>query len=349
MVIDRRRSGHKVAVLMHEQMTMFEAGTVVEVLGLRWPELDVPWYELILCSESDAPVGLFGGAVMSVANGLEPLTSADTVVIPGTTDPHTTPSPAVIGAIRQAASNGARMVSICSGAFTLAAAGLLDGRPATTHWRYAELLQRRYPAVHVDPTPLYVDDGDVLTSAGCAAGIDLCLHLVRIDHGPDIANAIARRLVVPPHRDGGQAQYVERPLPATSQSNDIARSMEWICQNLQTPLSVQQLGAQAMMSPRTYARKFHAATGTSPMKWMIQQRILASLQILETTDMPLDHIAAEVGFARPVTFRHHFAKLIGTSPGAFRKQFRGHGRKRPAQLVGPVNDGDRSTSPLILG
>jgi AraC family transcriptional regulator, transcriptional activator FtrA len=242
--------------------------------------------------------------------------------VPSVADVTADQSAEVVAALRLAHRRGSRMVSICSGAFALAAAGLLDGRRATTHWRYADTLQRRYPAVDVDPTPLYVDDGDVLTSAGCAAGLDLCLHLVRRDHGASVANAIARRLVVQPHRAGGQAQYIEAPMPADADDTRVADSMTWALTRLAEPITVRILADRAHMSPRTYLRHFSRTTGTSPIRWLIVQRVQASLPLLETTDLPIEEVAATVGFERAVTYRHHFSQAMRTSPSAYRRTFR---------------------------
>ncbi|MEV4136224.1 helix-turn-helix domain-containing protein [Dactylosporangium sp. NPDC049742] len=311
-----------VSVLVYPGMSAFETGIVTEVFGLPRPEFDRPWYRLVVCAPSDAPVPMIGGATLTTPFGLTDFAAADTVIVPGVADVHRDPPAAVLDALRAAHDRGARILSICSGAFALAAAGLLDGRRATTHWRYADLLRRRFPAVHVDPGVLYLADGDVWTSAGSAAGLDLCLHVVRADHGAAIANAVARRLVVQPHRDGGQAQYIEAPMPADVGDDRIARSVDWALAHLAEPLSVDVLARQAHMSPRTYLRHFTRATGTSPIRWLIRQRVQASLALLESTDTPIEQIAAAVGFDTPVTFRHHFAATMRTSPSAYRQAFR---------------------------
>jgi AraC family transcriptional regulator, transcriptional activator FtrA len=311
-----------VSVLAYDQMSAFETGIVTEVFGLRWPDLDAPAYELTICAERPGSVRVIGGATLHTPHDLDALAAADTVIVPSVTDVTAEPSPDVVTALRLAHSRGARMVSICSGAFALAAAGLLDGRPATTHWRYADLLRRRFPKVEVDPDPLYVDDGDVLTSAGCAAGLDLCLHLVRRDYGGAVANAVARRLVVPPHRDGGQAQYIEAPVAVGADDHRIADSMAWALAHLAETLTVRTLARQAHMSPRTYLRHFARTTGTSPIRWLVLQRVQASLPLLETTDTPIEEVATAVGFERAVTYRHHFSQAMRTSPSAYRRTFR---------------------------
>ncbi|WBB82906.1 transcriptional regulator FtrA [Micromonospora sp. WMMC264] len=312
-----------VAVLAYEGMSVFETGIVTEVFGLPRPEFDVPWYELTVCAETPGAVRLVGGATLHTDHGLDVFAGAGTLIVPGVADVHADPSPRLTAALRAAHRRGARIVSICSGAFALAGAGLLDGRRATTHWRYADLLARRHPAVRVDPDVLYVDDGDVLTGAGSAAGLDLCVHLVRRDHGPTIANAVARRLVVPPHRDGGQAQFVEAPVPADPGDDRLAASMSWALANLTAEITVARLARQAHMSPRTYLRHFARATGTTPIRWLIDRRVQASLPLLETTSAPIEEVAATVGFETAVTFRHHFTAAMRTSPSAYRRAFTG--------------------------
>jgi AraC family transcriptional activator FtrA len=314
--------GPSVSVLAYAGMSVFETGIVTEVFGLARPELSVPWYRLTVCAESASPVPVVGGAFLQTAAGLAEFVAADTVIVPGVTDVHHGPSPAVVAALRAAHERGARILSICSGAFALAAAGLLDGRRATTHWQYASVFRRRFPAVDLDPDVLYLADGDVWTSAGSAAGLDLCLHVVRCDYGAAVANAVARRLVVQPHRDGGQAQFIEAPMVASPADDRIAGSLSWALANLAAPLSLEALARQAHMSPRTYLRHFTRATGTSPIRWLLRQRVQASLALLETTDAPIEQIATTVGFDTPVTFRHHFTNTMRTSPSAYRQAFR---------------------------
>jgi AraC family transcriptional regulator, transcriptional activator FtrA len=310
-----------VSVLAYEGMSAFETGIVTEVFGLVWPDVDVEWYELTICTERAEPVRMLGGATLSSPHGLDVLVAADTVIVPSVADIDLPPSDDLVAALRHASRRGARLVSICSGAFALAAAGLLDGRRATTHWRYADALRRRFPRVEVDPAPLYVDDGDVLTSAGCAAGLDLALHIVRRDLGAAVANAVARRLVVQPHRDGGQAQYIEAPAAIDPGDDRVARSMTWARDRIAEPITVDALAKIAHMSTRTYLRHFARCTGTSPIRWLIRQRVQASLPLLETTTVPVERVAAAVGFDAPVTFRHHFQALMHTSPSAYRRTF----------------------------
>ena len=317
----------RVSVLAFDGMSPFETGIVVEVFGLARPELGVAWYDLAVCSEQPGPLRTVGGMSLQAPHGLDRFAAADTVIVPGVPDARRDVSSGVVAALQEAHRRGARVVSICSGAFALAAAGLLDGRRATTHWRYAELLRTRYPRVRVDADVLYVDEGQVLTSAGSAAGLDLCLHLVRQDHGAAIANAVARRLVVPPHRAGGQAQFVEAPVPAAQDDDRVAASMAWALEHLSEPITLGSLAAQALMSSRSYSRHFAAATGTTPVRWLIAQRLQASLALLETTALPVEEVARSVGFDSAVTYRAHFVRAFTTSPTAYRKAFR---RAEPA-------------------
>lgn len=310
-----------VAVLAFDGMAPFELGCVVEFFGLPRPELDVPWYDLKVCAETPEPLRVVGGFTMQAAHGLDVLAGAGTVIVPGVADVRGEVSGELVEALRLAHGRGARMVSICSGAFALAAAGLLDGREATTHWRYADLLQRRHPAVRVNPSVLYVDDGDVLTSAGSAAGLDLLVHLVRTDHGPNVANAVARRLVVPPHREGGQAQFIEAAVTPVTDDGGVARAMGWALEHLAEPIGVADLAGVAHMSQRSFIRHFKRHTGTSPLRWVISQRVAASLSMLESTAAPVEEIGAAVGFESPATFRHHFTRAMRTSPSAYRRTF----------------------------
>ncbi|GAA2817385.1 helix-turn-helix domain-containing protein [Kitasatospora sp. CM 4170] len=329
---------HDVAVYAFAGMAPFELGVVVEVFGLARPELAgllaAPWYGLKVCADRPGTeLDAVGGFSLTARYGLDELAAADTVVIPGVPNafggvgaapgrPAGGVSAELVAALRTAHERGARIVSICSGAFALAAAGLLDGREATTHWRYAELLQQRYPSVRVNPDVLYVDNGSVLTSAGSAAGIDLCLHLVRRDHGAKVANSVARRFVVPAHRDGGQAQFIEAAIrPVEEEDDGVARSMQWALDHLSSPLTISVLARAAQMSDRSYLRHFTARNGTSPMRWVVTQRIAASLPLLESPDGSVEEIAVAVGFESAATFRHHFGRVMRTSPTAYRRSF----------------------------
>lgn len=306
-------------MLAFDRMAPFELGSVVEVLGIN--RLGLEWYDLRVCAETPGPLRMAGGFTMTAPYGLDEFAQADTVIVPGVANVHDDEFPELIAALRQAQANGARVVSICSGAFALAAAGLLDGLGATTHWKYAPILARRFPKVRVEPDVLYVDNGSILTSAGSSAGIDLCLHLVRTDHGARVANSVARHLVAPPHRDGGQAQFVEAAVIETGADDPIGRATRWALDNLVEPITVRELARQAQLSQRTFIRHFTRRTGTSPLRWVITQRVLASLPLLESTSTPVEKVGAAVGFESPATFRHHFGRTMNVSPAAYRKTF----------------------------
>lgn len=306
--------------LVYDGLCLFEFGIVVEIFGLPRPELDVDWYQFQVCSLERGPLRFTGGGTMQQRAGLRALQHAGTVVIPGWRDADERPPDALLQAVRSAHRRGARLVTICSGVFVLAAAGLLDGKRATTHWRYVERLRARFPKIHVEPDVLYVDEGAILTSAGSAAGIDLCLHIVRLDYGARIANQVARRLVVPPQREGGQAQYVPAPVRAES-SGGLARVLDWAQSRLDEPLSVDALARRAMMSTRTFARRFRAETGTTPHQWLTHQRLLAAQQRLETSAASIDEIAQAVGLQTAATLRLHFRRALRTTPTAYRHKF----------------------------
>ncbi|MFD0899494.1 helix-turn-helix domain-containing protein [Actinomadura sediminis] len=322
-----------VSVLAFDGMAPFELASVVEIFGRPRPELDVPWYDLRVCSAERGPMRALGGFTMIADHGLEAFAAADTVMVVAVPDVRGDVPAEVVTALREARARGARIVSICSGAFALAAAGLLDGRAATTHWRHADLLRRRYPKVRVTPDVLYVDGDDVLTGAGSAAGIDLCLHLVRKDHGARVANAVARRLVVPPHRDGGQAQFVEAPVRPRAADDAIGRSMAWALAHLAEPITVAAMAREARLSRRTFVRHFARETGTSPLRWVVAQRVMAALPLLEEGTPPVEEVGAAVGFESPATFRHHFSRAMRTSPSAYRRAFRADG-VRSARVSG---------------
>ncbi|CAN5769471.1 helix-turn-helix domain-containing protein [soil metagenome] len=317
---------HSVAILAYDGMSGFESGLAAEIFGITELSemfsagISRPWYSVTLCAETPE-VRMLGGATVRTPYGLADFASANTVIIPSVRDVAEAVSPDLIDAIRTAHARGARLVSICSGAFALAAAGVLDGRRATTHWIYVDLLQQRHPDVEVDPAPLYVDGGDVLTSAGCAAGLDLCLHIVRSDHGARVANDVARRLVISPHRAGGQAQYIETPVPEPAVDGRIASAMAWALENLDEPITLDDLAAQSALSRRSYLRQFAKATGTTPIKWLIEQRIQASLPLLESSSLSIEQIATRVGFESSATYRHHFTRQLRTTPREYRSCF----------------------------
>jgi AraC family transcriptional activator FtrA len=316
----RSRDHRRVAALVCDGLSTFEFGIVIEIFGLPRPELDVAWYDFEICSLERGPLRATGGIRVEVRRGLNSLRQAGTIIIPSWRDVDEPPPDALLKELRRAHARGARLVSICSGAFVLAATGLLDGKRATTHWRYAEKLSSRFPKIRVDPGVLYVDEGRILTSAGSAAGIDLCLHIVRRDYGAEIANRVARRLVMPPHRDGGQAQYVQDPIGNVT-SGGIAPVLQWAQSNLHVALRVEDLARKAAMSPRTFARQFRQQTGTTPHQWLVHQRLLVAQRRLEKTDEAIDQIAEAVGLATAATLRLHFSRTLGTTPTAYRRRF----------------------------
>lgn len=314
-----RRPAHVVA-LAYDGLATFEFGIAVEVFGIRRNELGVPWYTFEVARVERRRIRARGGVVIRATAGLEALRAADIIVIPGWRDSSEIPPEPLLRALRAAYRRGARLVTICTGAFVLAAAGLLDGRRATTHWMYTEKLGAMYPAVRVDPGVLYVDEGRILTSAGSAAGIDVCLHVVRGDFGAAVANVLARRMVTAPQREGGQAQFIAN-LEAPRAETGLGSLLEWMQRHLAEPLPVNRLARQAAMSPRNFARRFKEATGTTPHRWVVHQRVLAAQRILETTGLPMDEVAAVVGLQTAVTLRHHFSKALRTSPTRYRGRF----------------------------
>jgi AraC family transcriptional activator FtrA len=311
---------HTVAVVVTQGVSTFELGAACEVFGIDRSELGVPWYRFVVCTPEPGPVQTAAGYSILTSHGLGALARADTIVVPPPGD-GSEPSEALLEALRRADRRGKRLVGLCTGALVLAAAGILDGRPATTHWRHADELARRYPRVRVDPAVLYVDDGNVLTSAGSAAAIDLCLHVVALDFGAEVANAVARRMVVAPHRDGGQAQFIETPLTGVQPDDGFADTLLWVQAHLHEPVSVEALAHRAAMSPRTFARRFRDTTGTTPYRWVLSQRVMLAQRLLETTDLGVDAIADRCGMGTPA-LRDHFQRLVATSPGRYRRTFR---------------------------
>ena len=318
---DPAMRAHRVAVLGFDGMAPFELGVAAEVFALPRPELDVEWwYSFTLCGERPGRLRALGGFSLELSHGLRALARADTIILPGTADVHGDPSADVLAALRGAHARGARLVSICSGAFVLAATGLLDGLPVATHWRYASLLQSRFPRVCVDQNVLYLDSGQILTSAGTAAGIDLCLHIVRRDHGAEIANRVARRMVVAPHRAGGQAQFIEQPVTHATADDPIGRVISYALSHIDTQLSIDALAHVAHLPPRQFSRRFKAATATSPARWLTERRIDASLPLLERDTSAIETIAEAVGFSA-ASYRKHFRAIVGISPLAYRREF----------------------------
>jgi transcriptional regulator GlxA family with amidase domain len=311
----------RVAAVVLDGVSPFELGIVCEVFGTDRTADGFPAYRFELCSPDGAAVCTSSGFGVTPTADLGPLASADLIAVPA--HPLDRSIPDALGeALRRAAGRGAFVVSLCSGAFALAEAGLLDGRACTTHWRYADELARRFPLAKVRLNALYVEDGPVLTSAGTAAGIDACLHLVRRMHGSTIATKLARRMVVPPQRSGGQAQYVENPVPRTPEAATLEPLLTWLASNLHRPASVEQLAARAHMAPRTFARRFRAETGTTPHEWVTGQRVLAARALLEETDLGVDAVAVRAGFGDAATLRHHFSRRVGATPHAYRSMFR---------------------------
>lgn len=313
---------NKVAAIVMPGVAPFELGVLCEVFGLDRTEMGVPRSDFQLVTDRPGLIPTNLGFSLDVDNGLDAATDADLVCVPA--GPRDCWSAPVLDLLQATVDRGARVMSVCSGAFTLGAAGLLDGRHCTTHWMYADELRGRFPLAKVDPMVLYVEDGPVLTSAGTSAGIDLGLHILRQEYGDAIAGVVARRMVVPPHRDGGQAQYIEAPLPPASQN--LAPLLEWLAANLRHDITVAEMAQRMWMSPRTFARRFSAETGTTPYKWLLAQRVSAAARLLETTELGLDEIAREVGLGDATLMRHHFKALRGTTPSAYRSNFCGHRR-----------------------
>ncbi|HZC26349.1 MAG TPA: helix-turn-helix domain-containing protein [Actinopolymorphaceae bacterium] len=311
-----------VAAVVGSRVAGFELGILCQVFGLDRSDEDLPTYDFAVCGRRPGLVPTTSGFAVEVGHGLDRVAEADVVAVPAWPDLDAPLDPDVVTALRDAHERGAVLLAVCTGAFALAGAGLLDGRRATTHWQFTELLARRFPKVRLERDVLYVSDGPVLTSAGAAAGIDASLHLVRTLHGSATANALARRMVVPAHRDRGQAQYVEMPLPKAPAGGTLADVLDWAVAHLDSDLSVEALADRARMSPRTFARHFVAATGTPPHRWLLEQRLQHAELLLESTDLTVDVVAQRSGFGSADTLRHHFARRRGTTPYAHRHAFR---------------------------
>ena len=309
-----------VAVVVPE-MSGLEISVASEVFGIDRSVTPGPWYRFEVCTPEPGLVPLVGGLTLQVDRGIELTRRADTIVIPGWGRRMAPPSPELIAALQAASARGARLVSFCTGAFALAATGLLDGRRATTHWDAADDFRRRFPSVDLAPDVLYVQDDDIWTGAGSAASIDCALAVVRDDHGAEVANAVARDLVVPPHREGGQAQFVATPLPAHEDGDSLAASLDWAIQQLDQPLSIADLAEHAHLSPRQFSRRFRELTGTTPHQWLLAQRIQLARRLLETTDLSVDRVADDAGFGSPAALRMHFQRAVHTSPLAYRRVF----------------------------
>jgi len=316
---------HRVAVLALPSVVPFDLGVPLQVFGYPRPDLGAIRYKALLCGARPGRVTTSQGFPIVVPAGLEALRRADTIIVPGIDDLEIPIPPAVTRALLAAHRRGARIATICTGAFALAETGLLDGKRATTHWIDAPLFAKRFPRVQVDADVLYVDEGNVLTSAGVAAGVDLCLHIVRRDHGAALANTIARRLVVPPLRDGGQAQFIAAPVQQHDEGS-LEATRAWALNRLDTALDVPSMARHAGISLRSFARHFSAEMGTTPLQWLSRQRVLRAQQLLETTDWSTERIAGACGLGAAVTLRVQFRKQLGISPVAYRQRFRGETR-----------------------
>lgn len=330
-----------VVAVAFDGVGMFGLGVVSEVFGYDRSADGLPAYDFAVVADRPGVVRSDTGTGVLVEHGLDRMASADLVCVLGW-EVDREPSEALGQALRESVARGARVMSHCTGAFVLGAAGLLDGRRVTTHWRHTEELARRYPQAKVDRDVLYVDDDPVFSSAGTAAGIDACLYLLRQEHGAGVANAVARRLVVPPHREGGQAQYVEAPVPLVDDGSRLREVLVWAQEHLEESLTVEQLAARALMSERSFARHFRAATGSSPHAWLLAQRVQLAQQLLEETDLGVDEVARRSGLGAATTLRHHFAQRVGTSPQAYRRTFRGRGG-------GAVVGSQRSPADSLVG
>ncbi|MCI2239249.1 helix-turn-helix domain-containing protein [Paenibacillus sp. TRM 82003] len=324
-----------VAVVVGEDFSTFEFAIGCEVFGVDRTGDGVPAFEFSVCAPGGAPVRSAQGFTLTPDHGLDPVDEADLVLIGPSQALRGPDVAALVPHLDAALGRGATVASLCSGAFTLARGGYLDGRRATTHHRYAAQLAREFPAVRVVPDVLYVQDGPIATSAGTAAGIDLCLHLVREAHGTAVATAIARRMVVPPHRDGGQAQYVEAPVrPCADES--LQRALTWAAAHLDEELDIARWARSAAMSPRTFARRFRAETGVTPHRWLLEQRVAAARLLLEDGDDGVDEVARRCGFSSAAMLRQHFVRLVGTTPTAYRRAYRGAREPRATPLTVPT-------------
>ncbi|MFV2022224.1 helix-turn-helix domain-containing protein [Micromonospora sp. LOL_023] len=321
---------HVVAVAVTDEMPIFELAVPCEVFGIDRSDLVDPWYELRLCAAVPGRLRGPGGMGLEVPWSLSELERADTVIVPACARRTQLEPPAeLLASLRRAHERGARMVAICTGAYLLAAAGLLDGRRATTHWMNLTDFAHKWPKVNVDGGVLFVDEGDILTSAGTGAAIDICLHLVTLDHGTTVARDLARRMVVPPHRDGSQAQFVQPPVRVPA-GTDLGPVLDWVREHLDAPLTVPDLARQANMSLRTFARRFVEITGVSPLRWLVQERVRLAQELLETTEEPIEWVARRVGFGSAATLRMHFQRAVAVPPQTYRHVFRGQ-RRPPRQ------------------
>ena len=322
-IASKRARPIRVAVLAFDGISPFHLSVPCMVFGEDWQELGAPSFELTVCAERKGSLKSATGFGIAVEHGLEAMRQADIVIVPSWHDVEQAPSAALTRALRKARQGGARLVGLCLGAFVLAHAGLLDGKRASTHWRCAPAFAELFPKVRLDADVLYVDEGDVLTSAGTAAGIDCCLYLLRELCGAEVSNRVARRLVVAPHRQGGQAQFIEQPLPESKSDDRLAQTLAWATANLNEAHSVDTLAQRTAMSRRSFTRHFRQATGTSLVPWLLHQRLARAQRLLETGSQSIEMVAGEAGFGTALSLRLHFQTAFGTTPSSYRKQFRG--------------------------
>jgi len=323
MTTTQPTSGPHVVVLAYDGLCTFEFGVAYEVFGLPRPEMGPGWYQHSTAAVEPGPLRAAGGLTVSVDGGLDRLEQADLIVVPGWRAIDALVPEPLLEALQAAHARGARVMSLCSGIAVLAAAGVLDGRRATTHWRYVAAVAARYPDIALDPDVLYIDEGQVLTAAGSAAGIDLCLHVVRRDFGAEAANSVARRLVVPPHRAGGQAQFIERPILDDREGARLSPLIDWLRSRLDQDIPLKQMAERAGMSERTFQRRFKALTGKAPGDWLLRERLRHACELLQQPgSAALEEIAGTSGFGTLATMRHHFRARLATSPAAYRARFR---------------------------
>lgn len=308
-----------VALAAAGRLLHFELAVAYEIFGNPPPDAPRGWYDVLLCGPGPVRVGPF---TVEPDHGLERLVRADTVIVPACADVDEPPPPELVDAVRAAHAAGARVASLCTGAFVLGAAGLLDGRRATTHWAHAAELSARHPSAEVDPDVLYTDNGSVLTAAGKAAAVDLCLHLVHLDHGAAVANSVARRLVMAPHRTGGQAQFVATPVQVTGGDDQLADLLDWALRRLDRPLTVTDMARRARTSPRHLGRRFRAVTGRTPLQWLLTQRVRRAQELLEATDETIEAVAVATGMGTATTLRRQFKRVVGVPPDTYRRAFR---------------------------
>lgn len=312
-----------IAVVAFDQINPFHLSVPCLVFGEEQPSAELPPCEVRVCTPGAAPITTTAGFTISTGHGLDEVAGASMVIVPSWPDPELPAPPDIIEAVRAAHDSGARVVGLCLGAFVVADTGLLANRPAATHWKWADVFARRFPDVLLDRESLYVDDGDIVTSAGTTAALDTCLHLLRRQHGAELANRVARRLVTPPHREGGQAQFIEHPLPATGSQHPLTATLHWAIEHLADDLTVDTLATHANMSRRTFTRHFRKTVGTSVTAWIATQRIAMAQRLLETSDSTIDRIVDRSGFGSSVTMREQFARTLGTTPSTYRKTFQG--------------------------